>query len=424
MKISALLFSILLLASSVQGQGIRFDKEKYSQAEEWEPDELGFSANLPAKLSLRKYCPPPKLQDGLSCVGWASAYSAMSILHNYMYHITNKDEKELYAFDPYYIYASIKDKYDYDCSEGTYMVHAFKILHENGCKKMWSPDLLSCNSPIENNSKFYAAPFKVKNFYVLREAYRELNNEKRIEMIQSAISYNLPIVVGMNTSMSIQSSRVTGGKVGASGLWDPTSNEESSGLHAMTVIGYDNNKHGGSFELMNSYGDFYGDDGYIWIKYDDFIRLTEELFVIELYNPNDNDYCYLGDCENEYSHFYYEKQRFEGEISDGIPHGFGIHSTYESNQLIYVGWWEKGDRDGRGLLFDCKKHKAYKLTYKNGKLLDSESLGFANSELSEQDKKLQILIDHHKEKGFVEMGDEEDLDDLDLDNIAPINFKK
>lgn len=424
MKISALLFSILLLASSAQGQGIRFDKEKYSQAEDWEPDELGFSANLPDKLSLRKYCPTPQFQEGYSCVGWASAYSAMSILHNMMYGITHTDEKEFYAFDPYYIYASINDKYDYDCSEGTYMFDAFSTLYTDGCKKMWAPDLLSCNSPIENNSKYYARPFKVKNFYVLRDVFQEKNNEERIEMIKSAISYNLPIVVGINTSKSIQSSKVSGGKVGSSGLWDPAYNEESSGLHAMTVIGYDNNKHGGSFELMNSYGDFYGEDGFLWIKYDDFIRLTEELYIVELYNPNDDDYCLLGDCENEYSHFYYKNQRFEGEIVNGIPHGFGIHSTYEIDKEIYIGWWEKGERHGVGILFDCEKHKAYKISYENGKIIDAESLGFAKSEFTDQDKKLQKLIDFYKEKGLIEMGDEEDLEEKDLDNYLPVNVKK
>lgn len=39
--------------------------------------------------------------------------------------------------------------------------------------------------------------------------------------------------------------------------------------HAMCIIGYDDSKFGGAFEVMNSWGDNWGDDGYFWVKYSD-----------------------------------------------------------------------------------------------------------------------------------------------------------
>ena len=44
----------------------------------------------------------------------------------------------------------------------------------------------------------------------------------------------------------------------------------------MTIIGYDNNKFGGSFEIMNSYGSDFGENGFLWIPYDKFYSLIVE----------------------------------------------------------------------------------------------------------------------------------------------------
>ena len=40
-------------------------------------------------------------------------------------------------------------------------------------------------------------------------------------------------------------------------------------LHAVVIIGYDDNKYGGSFRILNSWGENWGENGMGWIRYED-----------------------------------------------------------------------------------------------------------------------------------------------------------
>jgi hypothetical protein len=50
--------------------------------------------------------------------------------------------------------------------------------------------------------------------------------------------------------------------------------------HALCVIGYDDNKYGGAFEVINSWGSRWGNDGFIWIRYNDFTQFTKYAFEV------------------------------------------------------------------------------------------------------------------------------------------------
>ena len=50
--------------------------------------------------------------------------------------------------------------------------------------------------------------------------------------------------------------------------------------HAMVLVGYDDNKNGGSFLILNSWGDEWGSKGTIWVKYADFFNYFEAAISI------------------------------------------------------------------------------------------------------------------------------------------------
>jgi len=61
----------------------------------------------------------------------------------------------------------------------------------------------------------------------------------------------------------------------AKDVWNPKEDPAGAyGGHAMCVVGYDDNMHGGAFEIQNSWGLRWGNNGYIWIKYDDYAKFT------------------------------------------------------------------------------------------------------------------------------------------------------
>src|SRR5437868_6482065 len=73
----------------------------------------------------------------------------------------------------------------------------------------------------------------------------------------------------------------------AKDVWKPT--EEpllSYGGHALCVVSYADNKYGGAVEIQNSWGTTWGNQGYTWIKYEDFARFTHYAFeFVELPDP-------------------------------------------------------------------------------------------------------------------------------------------
>ena len=71
-------------------------------------------------------------------------------------------------------------------------------------------------------------------------------------------------------------------------LWNGV-NDELRGGHAMCVIGYDDEKYGGAFEIMNSWGTWWGANGYVWIKYEDFrnnARYAYDVYLKKKVRPN------------------------------------------------------------------------------------------------------------------------------------------
>ena len=50
--------------------------------------------------------------------------------------------------------------------------------------------------------------------------------------------------------------------------------------HAMVIIGYDDNMYGGAFEILNSWGEEWGDNGYIWIRESDLIKYSLAYWAI------------------------------------------------------------------------------------------------------------------------------------------------
>jgi hypothetical protein len=76
----------------------------------------------------------------------------------------------------------------------------------------------------------------------------------------------------MNTPLSFHFAR---------DVWRPYENPNIKHYgHAMVVVGYDDDKHGGAFEVQNSWGTNWGNDGYIWITYNDFARFVDQAYEI------------------------------------------------------------------------------------------------------------------------------------------------
>jgi len=91
------------------------------------------------------------------------------------------------------------------------------------------------------------------------------------------ISQGYPVVIGMMVGGSFMQN------MRGRDLWEPTQRDygmRGYGGHAMCVIGYDDNYQGGAFQIMNSWGTNWGNDGIAWVRYKDFDFFNKEAYAI------------------------------------------------------------------------------------------------------------------------------------------------
>ncbi|MFY0604600.1 MAG: DUF4384 domain-containing protein [Flavobacteriaceae bacterium] len=276
MKKLASLVAFLFISYSAFAQeyptGLEFSKEKYEQVLESAPILMRSYTSLPSSYSLKAYAPTPGNQGAQpSCVGWASGYGARTIAYaiknNWRYNTSKINQN---TFSPSFVYNQIKFKGDYNCKRGSYIADAMKLIKNNGILKLnqFNYNQKSCTSTPSSYLMKNAKRNTIYSFERLSKWGDQSNSFVR--KVKKAISEKNPVVIGMNIKKSFYR---------AKGYWN-TYGSQSIGGHAMVVVGYDDNKYGGAFEILNSWGTLWGNSGYIWVKYSDFKMYTNSTFVM------------------------------------------------------------------------------------------------------------------------------------------------
>ena len=127
-KVFLLLVLNFTIFSFIFSQGLQLaTQEQLENYEVWVDDKRGFTGELPSSFTMEKYCPPVMKQIGSSCVGW-SIYAAMSTMYNVLGNHTHTYQKLALAFDPYFIYVSLRKGYEEDCHQPMYMQDAMEFM--------------------------------------------------------------------------------------------------------------------------------------------------------------------------------------------------------------------------------------------------------------------------------------------------------
>ena len=213
---------------------------------------------LPQSYSLKKYCPTPQNQGNYqTCVGWASAYAARTIMEA----IRNGWTSQVYinheAYSPLFSYALAKLPNTTECNQGTYIEKAAALMKTTGAVKRSSLDDY-CVNTLSSSLNAEAGQNKIDDYFVLFDEIS--SNSDAVRKTKKAIAENHPVVCGVLLTTSFNN--VKDCWYGATG-----SNDQITGSHAMCVVGYDDNKYGGAFQLMNSWSTQWGDGGFCWITY-------------------------------------------------------------------------------------------------------------------------------------------------------------
>ncbi|WP_316811053.1 C1 family peptidase [Pedobacter heparinus] len=259
------LFIASISVISVQAQyvkGMDFNDEAYAAIPQKAKLTRSLTA-LPSSASIKTYAPTPSSQGAYgTCTSWAVAYCGRTIVEAVKNNWTDQKMITEHAYSPAFLFRMLKPN-DQDCTGGSVISYALEIMKQQGSIPHKSLPV-TCTPSISEDQLSMAASSKIKDYMKL--FYVDGTAEFKIQSVKKSIAEKKPVVFGMLCPNSFMTAKE---------VWQPTEEPlTSQGGHAMCVVGYDDEKFGGAFEIQNSWGTRWGNMGYIWIKYADFARFT------------------------------------------------------------------------------------------------------------------------------------------------------
>jgi C1A family cysteine protease len=203
--------------------------------------------NTKNKVDLREWCSPIEDQLHLgSCVGQAIV-GAFELMINKSHPEKFRDLSRLFV----YYNARLLEGYVNE-DAGTYVRSGIKAVHKWGvCIEEHWPYLIN---------KFADTP-SLESYIDARErfidSYYRINS---IDDIIASLSMEIPVVTGIQVFDDFD-------RLGSDSVVPlPSDKDHILGGHAVTIVGYDNDKK--YFICRNSFGEDWGDQGYFYMPYD------------------------------------------------------------------------------------------------------------------------------------------------------------
>ncbi|BDS12696.1 C1 family peptidase [Aureispira anguillae] len=254
---------------NIYSMGCDINQEKYDESKVFAAlSPMSSKYSLPKAVSLRQFAPRPlnQGQQG-SCVGWASAYAARTILEA----ATTGANPNSTTFSPSFLYNQIGLR---GC-QGAYTGEALEHMKQKGLLQFskFPYDPNSCNKRPTQSQLQEAMRYRIRGYNRLTKTGR--NYDVDLEAVKQNIAQGAPVIIAAKVPYSFQN--MMGKRV-----WRPTSAEKrtvnSHGGHAMCLIGYDDNKR--QFEIQNSWGTEWGDNGFVFISYENFKLFCREAYGV------------------------------------------------------------------------------------------------------------------------------------------------
>lgn len=247
--------------------------------------EMVTKGSLPNNFSIKQYCPEVKSQSQYStCTGWASVYAARTIAEAIRQGWTDKSVITKEAFSPLYIYAQIKEKGDDECQRGSFIHEALTLMKEKGCVKLVDFNYLcAAASDIEESLNRTAEAHKLETFSVLFNIGEKDcdKNGIKVQVVKRSLVEKNPVIIAMWVDKAtFPDTKELMDLESVDNAFPTKIKSRGEAHHAMCVIGYDDSKFGGAFQIMNSWGVDWGEEGFFWVKYEDFARTVDQAFEI------------------------------------------------------------------------------------------------------------------------------------------------
>jgi len=224
---------------------------------------------LPESVSLLKFAPDRKNQGQQgSCVAWSSVYAARTIVEA----ASTGQNGNSTAYSPAFVYNQI----GLEGCQGAYIQNAMEFMAQKGVVPFneFPYDDQDCSRQPNSAMSSEAAQNKMHGFTRLTDG--ESTEGINVRAVKEHLAKDAPVVIGMMVGGSFMQ-----GMMGKD-MWAPTDEDRTQsgfGGHAMCVIGYDDRKQ--AFQIMNSWGPEWGNNGIGWVRYADFKEFVREAYGID-----------------------------------------------------------------------------------------------------------------------------------------------
>ena len=239
------------------GRGAILDRALYDSLPRKARQVARAYRDLPQAVSLKEYAPEPGDQGSYgTCVAWSTAYGARTIVESLAKNRRASSLTTANAFSPAFLYKNVAPE-DVLCVDGLFISAALDWIKGQGAVKLLEREKLVGVKDTMLSWYRGSKRYPISDYAILYEYSADI--DFRVQAVKKSIAERKPVVIGMLCPDSFFT---------AKGAWNPTeSPDDSYSGHAMVVVGYDDTQYGGAFEILNSWGASWGNDGYIWIPY-------------------------------------------------------------------------------------------------------------------------------------------------------------
>lgn len=246
------------------------------------PKTRGIS-EFPKAVSLKDYYPEVGDQGFYgTCTAWATTYASFTALKNIKNNRLGNTLKEEECFSPQFTYDLIKRETDDNCSDGSKIYTALDLIKRIGSLSLseypYNCNILNDGKGIERlkNNPSYETKFNeiISSANKNRlEDFIDLGRTNVVEKIKYALNNKYPVIISIWDYGNLEANL---GK----DSWVPENLESNTGGHAISLVSYNDDKNGGSFEIMNSWGKEWGNSGYCWIRYSDLEKVIGDAYAL------------------------------------------------------------------------------------------------------------------------------------------------
>lgn len=227
------------------------------------PDEvIEQGGEVPAGIDLSDRVPPPGDQGAQgSCAAWAGGYGLASALANES-HGWGLAVPEHFA-SPRSLYAQVlANGGTSDCDTGATGQEVLEPLVQVGVASLRA-------APYTDQSCVMSQTANTDDFRIA--SYADINPPDNVEAVKAVLAQGKVVMWGAIIYDDFQE---FGGSQVYAGSGNFLTQGELHAGHMMLVVGYDDDRQ--AFRVMNSWGDNWGDAGFVWLAYPAYVDMSKQ----------------------------------------------------------------------------------------------------------------------------------------------------